>query len=101
ERLGKRLADGDADVLDRVVIVDVAVACGANGEVDQGMTRELIEHMIEEADAGRDVGRARSVEVDADLDARLLGFAYDRALAHGGFQSLKLVGRGDSKPGVF
>ena len=30
ERLGKRLADGDADVLDRVVIVDVAVAFGAN-----------------------------------------------------------------------
>src|SRR5208282_3970938 len=83
ERPGQRLADGDSDVLDRVVIVDVAVARSANSEVDEGMTRELIEHVIEEADAGRDVGRARSVEVDADLDARLRGLAYDCALAHG------------------
>src|SRR5271157_5189973 len=83
ERFGERLADGDADVLDGVVIVDVAVALGANGEVDEGMTRKLIEHVIEKADAGRDVGRARSVEVEADLHACLRGLAYDRALAHG------------------
>ena len=83
ERLGQRLAQGDADVLDRVVIVDVAVALGPNGEVDEGMTRQLIEHMIEKADAGRDVGNARPVEIEADLDARLLGLAYDCALAHG------------------
>jgi hypothetical protein len=46
------------------------------------MARQLVEHVIEEADPGRNVGRARSVEVDGDLDARLLGFACDRALAH-------------------
>ena len=73
------------DVLDRMMIVDVAVALGPNFDVDKGMTRQLIEHMIEKADAGRDIGKARSIEVEADLDARLLGLACDCALAHGDF----------------
>ena len=47
------------------------------------MTRKLIEHMVEKADAGRDVGEARPVQIEADLDGRLLGLACDRALAHG------------------
>src|SRR5271166_4521263 len=83
ERFGQRLAQGDADVLDRVMIVDVAVALGPNGDVDKRVTRELIEHVIEKADACRDVGDARPVEIEANLDARLLGLAGDGALAHG------------------
>src|SRR5580658_3287652 len=35
ERFGQRLAQGDADVLDRMMIVDVAVALGPDGEVDE------------------------------------------------------------------
>src|SRR5271157_2829358 len=89
ERLGQRLAHRDADVLDRVVIVDVAVALGSDGEIDEGMTRQLIEHGVEEADAGRDVGNARSVEIEADLDGRLLGLAGDCALAHDGSDALR------------
>src|ERR1700722_841774 len=67
------------------MIVDVAIALCPNGDGDERMTRQLIEHMIEKADAGRDVGDARSIEVEADLDARFLGLAYDCALAHGDF----------------
>jgi hypothetical protein len=66
-----------------VVIVDMAVALGPNLDIDKGMTRELIEHMIEETNAGCNIGKARPIEVEADLDARLLGLAYDCALAHG------------------
>ena len=65
ERLSQRLAERDADVLDRVVIVDVQVALGAHRQVDQRMARELVEHVVEEADAGGDVGRAGAVEIDA------------------------------------
>src|SRR6202034_3450209 len=54
ERLGKRLAQRAAGVLDRVVIVDVAVPLGPNGEVDEGMARQLVEHMIEKSDPGND-----------------------------------------------
>ena len=83
KRLGQRLAKRDADVLDGVVIVDVAVAFRADADVDQGVARELVQHMVEEADARRNVGRARSVEIEADLDARLFRLACDDALAHG------------------
>ena len=83
ERLGERLPERDADVLDRVMVVDVSVAQGAHRNVDQRMARELVEHMVEESDPGRNVGNARAVEIEARLDARLLGLARDCALAHG------------------
>ena len=91
ERLGQRLAERDACVLDRMMIVDMAVALGPNGDVDERMTRELIEHMIEKADAGLDVGDAGPIEVEADLDARLLGFACNRALAHDDLEALNPI----------
>src|SRR5271170_1088787 len=53
------------------------------------MTRQLIEHMIEETNPGCNIGKARPIEVEADLDARLIRLAYDCALAHGDFLCLK------------
>ena len=73
----------DADILDRVVVVDVAVALGANRHIDQRMARELVEHVVEEADAGQNVRLARTVEIDLDLDRGLVGLARNGALAHG------------------
>src|ERR1700733_12060029 len=94
QRFRQRLPERDAHVLDRMMIVDVAVALGANGDVDKGMTRQLIEHMIEKADAGCNIGKARPIEVEADFDARLLGLACDCALAHGDFFASSRFGRG-------
>jgi hypothetical protein len=53
EGLRYGLADGDAGVFDRMVIIDMQVALGLDLHVDQGMSRQLVEHMVEEADAGR------------------------------------------------
>ena len=64
ERLGQGPAEGDADVLDGVVVVDVQVAGGADVEVDQRVAGELVEHVVEEADAGRVVVPAGAVEVE-------------------------------------
>ena len=75
ERLAQGLAERDADVLDGVVIVDVQVALGANVHVDQRMARQLIQHMVEETNAGREFRCARAVEVDFDLDRSLVGLA--------------------------
>ncbi len=98
KRFHQRLPKRDPCVLDRMMIVDVAISLGPNGDVDKGMTRQLVEHMIEKADAGGDVGKPRSIEIKADLNARLVGLAYDCALAHGDFFCLKPLGPGDSKP---
>ena len=82
ERLLHRLAERDADVLGGVVVVDVQVALGLHGDVDARVARQQVEHVIEEADAGRDLGRAGAVEVDRDLDVGFLGLPLHRALAH-------------------
>ena len=44
------LAKRDADILDRVVIVDVRVATGLDVDIDQAMTRDLVKHVLQERD---------------------------------------------------
>jgi hypothetical protein len=68
-----------------VVVIDVAIALGANFDIHEGVTGQLIEHMIKKAHASRDIGETRPIEVEADLDVCLLSFACDCALAHGDF----------------
>jgi hypothetical protein len=75
------------------MIVDMAIALGPNFHVDQGMTRQLIEHMIEKADAGCNIGKARPIEVEPDFGARFFGLTYDCALAHGEFFASSRFGR--------
>ena len=82
ERLLHRLAERDADILGGVVVVDVEVADRLHGQVDARMPGQQIEHMIEKADPGRDVGHARPVEVHRHLDIGLLGLALDGRRAH-------------------
>ena len=55
QRLAEHLADGDADVLDGVVAVDVEVARGLHVEVEAAVAAELVEHVVEEREPG---GRA-------------------------------------------
>ena len=90
ERLLHRLAERDADVLGGVVVVDMQVALGLDGQVDARMARQQIEHVVEEADAGRNRRCAGAVEIDRDLDVGFLGGALDAGLAHA--ESLKPPG---------
>ena len=83
ERLHERLAERDAGVLDRVVVVDMQVALHLDREVDQRMAGEEVEHMVEEADAGRDLGLAGAVESERHGDIGLVGAAADARGAHG------------------
>ncbi len=48
------LADHDADVFDRVVLVDFEITIGAQLQIEGAMLREQLEHVIEEANAGLD-----------------------------------------------
>jgi hypothetical protein len=47
-----RLAHRDAHVFHGVVAVDVQVALGIDLQVDQAVAGDLVEHVVEEADAG-------------------------------------------------
>ena len=50
---GDRLPERDADILHRVVGINVQIAGGLDLEIDQAMAGDLVEHVIEETDPGR------------------------------------------------
>ena len=77
EGLLERLAQGNADVFDRVMLIDVQIALGLHVQIDGRMLGQKREHVIEKADAGGDVAVARAVEVELDVDLRFSGFAID------------------------
>ena len=81
--LGHRLAEHDAAVLGRVVLIDMEIALGLERDVDQGVPRKLLDHMVEEADAGRDLEGAGPIEIDTGRDRGLLGAALDGCAALG------------------
>ena len=84
QRLAQGLTEGERGVLDRVVSVDLEVALGPYGQVEQAVLADLLQHVVEERHAGVDVGVALTVEVDLDEDVRLLGLTLDlRRTTHG------------------
>ena len=76
-RLRERLAERDGGVLDGVVRVDVQVALDLDGQVEQAVLAERREHVVVEADAGRDVGVPVPVQVDGQHDLGLFRRALD------------------------
>src|SRR5439155_576455 len=63
--------------------VDVQIAFRLDREVEHAMARDLIEHVIEERDAGRKLGAAGAVEIHRDNDRRFPGDALDAGAARG------------------
>jgi len=63
-------------------MIDVQVAFGFDSDIDTRVPREQIEHVVEEANTGRDRRAAGPVEADFNLDVGFLRLALDRALSH-------------------
>jgi len=87
--LGHRLTQYDSDVLDRVVVIDLEVAFGADSEVHLTVKRELGQHMVKKTDACGDVTARSAVEIKHDLNPRFGRFTVNlrisnarRLLAH-------------------
>ena len=78
ERLAKRLAERQPDVLDGVVVVDVEVARRLEREVEEPVAREYLEHVVQERDAGLHLVAPAPVDVQLESDVRLLGAPFDR-----------------------
>ena len=73
--LQKAFSQGDTRVLDGVMLIDIKVALGVDGEVHHAMLADLFQHMVEEAQTCGYVTLARAVKVHADVDVGLLGGA--------------------------
>ena len=53
QRLAHGFADNDAGIFRRVVKINMQIALSRNFQVDQGVTRQLLKHVVEKANAGR------------------------------------------------
>ena len=84
----------DADILGGVVMIDVQIALGLDRDVDARVARQQIEHVVEEADAGRNRRTALPVEIDFDLDVGFLGLALHGGFAHGEALNLRAFYQG-------
>jgi hypothetical protein len=81
-RLGKGLAQGDADVLHRVVAIDVQIALCLDVQVQHAMAGHLVEHVLEKGHAGGKPGRAFAVQVELHPDLRFLRISGDFSCSH-------------------
>ena len=59
------------------------IALAFDSEIEQAVLRQVREHVVEEADAGRNLGTARAVQVDREVDLGFGGFALERGSVRG------------------
>ena len=71
DRFSQRLSERDADVLHRVMRIDVQVAAGLDDQVDQAVTRDLVEHVVKERDTSVEPRSAAAVEIELDANQKI------------------------------
>lgn len=81
--LADRLTESYTGILDGMMLVDMEIAQSADVHVNERVAGELLQHMVEKADAGCDFGKAGAVESDAGHEFGFLGFSRNGAGAHG------------------
>ena len=81
---GKSLAQGNADVFNRVVIVNLEVALGLHHQVDQTVACNLVKHVVQKGNARAERALAGAIESDRDLDLGLCGVALNLCCAING-----------------
>jgi hypothetical protein len=76
------LAHDDASVFNRVVHIDMQIALGLNGQINQRMLGKAFQHMVKKANAGRNLGNACPIQIHGDRDLRLFRIALNGGRSH-------------------
>ena len=79
---GHGFAERDADILDRVVLIDIEIAAHLQAEVERAVARHQLEHMVEETNAGRDVVTAAPLDPELQSNRRFARVARDHRPSH-------------------
>src|SRR5690554_35083 len=82
DRFRKGLTQGDADIFDGMVIVDMRIAIRAHVKIDHAVAYDLIQHMIEKRHPGGEVAFTAAIEVKFDGNASFKGIASNFCLTH-------------------
>jgi len=75
-RLGHCLAKRDTHIFYCVVGIDMQITLGADVKINQTMTRDLIQHVVEKRNAGVQFLLAGTVKIERDPDLGLAGVSY-------------------------
>lgn len=84
--LAEAFADDDAGIFHGVVEIDVDITIDLDFQINQRVSGEKSEHVVEEGDSGVDPGISLSVQVQAEFDFGLSGISFlgCPAFAHSG-----------------
>nr|ADI17045.1 hypothetical protein [uncultured alpha proteobacterium HF0010_30A23] len=74
----ERLAQHKADILSGVVRINVQITFGFDGQVDECMLTQQVEHVVKEANAGRNLVRTGAIEVKGQGNVGFTGCALQR-----------------------
>src|SRR6185295_8291906 len=67
KRFSECLPDGERNVFDRVMRVDMEITGARHFKIEQSVASKQVEHVIEESDTGCDLRSASAIEVDLNL----------------------------------
>ncbi len=81
--LGQRLTDGDPDIFDSVMIIDLNIANRRNIKIDQAVAGDLVEHVVKEGNAGGELALAAAIEIKTHGNLRFKGVTCNFSLPHG------------------
>ncbi len=79
---GKGLTQGDAYVFDGVVVINVGVAIAVYVQVYQAVAGDLVQHVVQEGDAGIDGLLASAIQIDGNAHARFIGITGNVCCTH-------------------
>ena len=75
--LGQCLSHSDTDILDGMMVVDMQITLRFYFQIDQTVTGDLIQHVVEKRNAGSKILPAGTVQIDCHVDFRLVGVTDD------------------------
>jgi hypothetical protein len=82
ESLVKDLAQSDADVFHRVVLIHIQVADRGEFQIESAMPRKQFHHVVEKTDSGGDFIFAATFDGERNPNLRLRGFAMQIGFPH-------------------
>ncbi len=95
QRLAQSGSQSQSAILDRMMLIDVQIAGATQVECEAAMLRDLLQHVIEEPQAGGDRARAVARQIEVDVDVRFL-----RLAMHLRTPRLPENAPGDGRPGL-
>src|SRR6185295_5417626 len=82
QRFRKQLPEHDPHIFDGMVLVDVEITLRLELQIESAMFGEQLEHVVEEADPGRDFVSAAAFNAEPPANLRLFGIALDGRRSH-------------------